>query len=142
MGYPYQPPWESETQIPQYGMSYGGYTPPAAPSVSSPASAAGSLALQTAGPTSAVNPAVSLGLGAAGTLLSAFGGYQASKDADKAYQEQLSEYEFQKALEMQDRQKAEEERKRKDVVEAGDYAGNYLDKAIQRYGQYNATTGR
>jgi len=135
----YQNPWDYESEIPQYQMSTQTQMPGAAPSYT-PTAAGGAGATATALPNPYV-AAAGLGLGAVGTALNAYGAYEAGKDADKQFELQKENFQFDKALSMQDRLKAEEERKRRALIDGGQYAGNYLDNAINRYGAYNAMTG-
>lgn len=133
--------WEEDPNNPlnKNRLSYGGYQPAAAPSIS-PAST-GSALTAAAGPSSAI-PAIGLGLGVAGTALNAYGAYKASEQAEDQFELQKEAYEFDKELSLQDRRQAEEERRRRAALEAGGYAGDYLQRSIQNYGGYNAMTGR
>lgn len=128
--------WEEDPYNPR--LNYGGYQPPEAPSYTP------QQALKDASPLlagSTLGPA-GLALGAIGTGLNAYGAYEAGKDADQQYQLQKDAFEFDKAISLEDRERQEEERRRRAELEAGNYAGNYLDNAISRYGAYNAMTGR
>lgn len=134
--YPY-PEDDGELGLPQYGMTYGGYQPSPAPSYTPQA--------QTAQPQTPQNswlgPA-GLALDVVGTGLNAYGAYKQGKQADKQYNLEKEEFNFDKAISLEDRQRAEEERRRRADLEAANYAGSYQNNAIQGYGGYNAMTGR
>lgn len=128
--------WEEDPNNPLNNnrLSYGGYQPAAAPSIS-PASTT------AAAGTSSVIPALGLGLGVIGTGLNAYGAYKASEQAEDQFDLQKEAYEFDKELSLQDRRQSEEERRRRAMLEAGGYAGDYLQQSMQNYGGYNAMRG-
>lgn len=135
-------PWpedEGELQYPSYQLGYGSYQP--APAPEAPKYGVRD-ALKDASPmaSSSLGPA-GLALGVVGTGLNAYGSYEASKDADRDYQLQKDAYEFDKAISLEDRERQEEERRRRAMLEAGNYAGDFLDKNIRGYGSYNAMRG-
>ncbi len=136
-------PWqedEGETGYPQYGMAYGGYQPQAAPNYEQPAPAAPEDNSGTTNP----NPYIaggSLALQAVGTGLKAYGAYEQKKQSDRDYQLQRDDYAFDQAISLEDRRRAEDERRRRAEMEAGNYAGNYLDRAVKNYGNYSSMRG-
>lgn len=131
------PPVEDETEIPDYSLSYGGYQPEPAPSLNLAKTSTDSPA-PTPNPLTAM---AGLGLQGAGTILGAYGAYKQGEQAEKDFEAQQDAYEFQKNISLQDRALSEEEKRRRAMLEAGQYAGNYLDRARQNYGRYNAMTG-
>ncbi len=139
--YPDWPPREDEADFPKYGMSYGGYQPQGAPSLSSQP-AAPSPATQAVQEGSKLIPGLGLGLQVLGTGLGAYGAYKQGQEADKQYELQKDAIEYDQALSLEDRARMEEEKRRRAELEAGGYASNYLDRATQSYGRYNAMTGR
>lgn len=136
----YDGSWNYETDYPDYKMSYGGYQPQPAPSLAKTATDA---ATKTATDGALLTvPGASLALGALGTGLSAYGAYKQGEVAEDALDLQREQFEFEKDLSVDDRIKAEIERRRRAALEGGQYATNALDKGISRYGAYNAMTGR
>ncbi len=127
--------WEEEDP---YRLGYGGYQPPAAPSYTPQAQQAQPQVPITPNPLIA---GAELGLGVLGTGFNAYGAYKAGKAADRQYNLEKDEFQFNKALSLEDRQRAEEEKRRRAELEAGNYAGDFLENNIRGYGGYNAMRG-
>lgn len=130
------PPVEDETDIPDYRLGYGGYQPQAAPNLNWQ-----KTATDTAVKGSSLIPGIGLGAQALGIGLNAYGAYKQGQQADRDFEEQKDQFEWQKEISLEDRERQEEEKRRRAMLEAGQYAGNYLDRARQSYGRYNAMTG-
>ncbi len=134
-------PWqedEGQLGLPNYGMAYGGYQPQPAPSYT-PSSTNPQVQQQPA--SGSVAGYAGLGLQAIGTGLNAYGAYEQGKQADRNFDAQKDAYEFDQAISLEDRERMEEERRRMAEMEAGNYAGNYLDRAIKGYGNYSSMRG-
>lgn len=134
-------PWqedEGELDYPNYQMGYGGYQPSPAPSYTPQTQ----QAPQEPSNVASYIGAAGLGLSGLGTIVNAYGAYKQGEQAEKDFELQKDAYQFDKAISLEDRERQEEERRRRAELEAGNYAGNYLDNAIRGYGGYNAMTGR
>lgn len=98
--------------------------------------------LQGAAGASAAAPWVSAGLSAAGLLSSLYGGYKAQEAADKNYEDQMREFERQKAIEEEDRKRRIKEEALKDQMAVSQFGDQNDQNRMAQYAPYYARIGR
>lgn len=139
-GQQYDPDWQEygtygQTSFPQYQLNTP--QPPAAVSM---APQAASTAASPAMPNPWIQGA-GLALGGAGTLLGAYGAYKQSQAMKEQADLANRNFEFQKALALQDRETSADERRRQSALQGGQYAMGVDDRLYDRYGEYSRRTG-
>lgn len=98
--------------------------------------------LQGAAGASAALPWVSAGLSAAGLLSSLYGGYKAQESADKNYRDQMREFERQKAIDEEDRQRRIKEDALKQQMAVSNFGSEHDQNRMAQYAPYFAQIGR
>jgi hypothetical protein len=101
-----------------------------------------SQGLQAAGGASAALPWVSAGLSAAGLLSSLYGGYKAQESAEKNYRDQMREFERQKAIEEEDRQRRIKEEALKSQMAVSQFGSEQDQNRMAQYSPYYRSIGR
>lgn len=98
--------------------------------------------LQAAAGASAALPFVSAGLSAAGLLSSLYGGYKAQESADRNYRDQMREFERQKAIDEEERQRRIKEDALKQQMAVSNFGSEQDQNRMAQYGNYYRQIGR
>jgi hypothetical protein len=120
-------------------LKYNGGMPAPAPELNYNRVSQGLKAVSGA---SAALPWVSAGLQGAGLLASLYGGYKQQEAQEKAYRDQMREFERQKAIEEDDRKRRIEAEAYNQQVNASQFGSTNDRNRMSQYAPYFAQIGR
>lgn len=97
--------------------------------------------MQAGGAATAALPWVSAGLSAAGILSSLYGNYKADKVAKNNFDAQRQEFEYQRTLEKERRQREAEQQALMNMYSAANRGDQSQDRLLNRYKDYSRQIG-